>query len=371
MIKKLLIFASIASLFVVAMPQSVFAETTGYQDGSYILDADEGKHLTDSDWCAVQNKHLNWPDSLKTCNSGGGVISDFDKSTSSYVMMRDLQPEPPISMSCNGTTINMKTNRYRIYVAETGKKITFHKNGFQYYFTSNGPVTIGTIRAEPKSDPDYKCNWTGSFSNGQYETTYLSGITDPSTINAGNGFVIGNDLFAAQVGTNKVDYADSWDAAHFTNHVPYGESEGKSCSTLDIGCWVGKITSGFTNAIKEIVGLVGDLFSWLFVPAADEVSNAFNEFGTFMNAKLGFLAYPFDFIGGVFNAFTSGSSWCNSSSCSKSFGNLFGHNFTVNLGQTQTTMPTLWTWFTGMVRGLTIVALLFAVRQKYRSVTNK
>ncbi len=343
--------------------------------GSYLFNPDDGKYLTDSEWCNAQGKHLSWPTSLATCNTGGGTVPGFDKSTSSYAIFRDNQPAGQ-TVTCGGQTRAYATNRFTIFVASAGKKMTFYKgldaNGTQqYYITSNAPYNVATIRAEPNSDPDYKCNWTGSYSLGQYESTSGGNIVDPNAISGFRGSLLGSDLQAGQVGAVNVDYSSSWDVAHLTNHVPYGQDGAANCGTLDIGCWVGKLTSGFTNGIKALFGLFVDGFQWLFVPDGGTIKSSYDSLSTFMNAKLGFLAYPFTFIGNVFAAFTSGSSWCNSSSCIKNFGTLFGQPFVLNLGQVQTTMPTIWTWFTAMIRGITILLLLLAVRGKYRSVTAK
>ena len=342
----------------------------------YVLDSDPGAHLSDSEWCNAQGKHLSWPTAVSTCNTGGGTTT-FDKANSSYAMFRSYptQINNPDYTPTNGKPQYLKTNRFVMYVASTGHKITFYKgpdaNGNQqYYLTSDAFISVVNIVAEPNSDPDFKYNWTGSYSLDQYSTGVTSGI-NPADIPNFRGVVIGNDQFVAQVGAVNVNYASSWDMGHFTNNVPYGEDGAANCGTLDIGCWVGKLTSGFTNGIKALFGLMVDAFKWLFIPDGTQIKSSFDDLTTFMNNKLGFLAYPFTFIGNVFNAFTSGSSWCNDTGCSKNFGNLFGHPFNVNLGQMQTTMPSIWFWFTGMIRGLTILTLLLAVRQKYRAVTSK
>jgi formate-dependent nitrite reductase membrane component NrfD len=90
-----------------------------------------------------------------------------------------------------------------------------------------------------------------------------------------------------------------------------------------------------------------------------------------MDLKLGFLTYPITFIANMFGAFTSSSSWCTSGSCTKSFGNFMGSNFTVDLNQMQTTMPTLWAFLLAALRGLTVLALIFGIRKKYMEVIHK
>lgn len=372
-----LIIVAVVIAAVSMMPASSYALDS--QQVGYILPSNEGVHLTDSKWCATTTADKSWPYSLANCNTGSGVISDFNKDTSSYVMFKAIDDGTTVNpnyTSTNGQPQYLKLNRYTIYVAEAGKKIIFYKGkdalgGTQYYFTTNGnTMRSATIRAEPNSDPDYKYNWTGSFASGAYNISVGSTFTMTS-VNGGRGFVIGNDRYDSEVGAINVDYAASWDFAHMTNHVPYGTDGAPGCGTLDIGCWVGKLTSGFTNGIKELFGLMVDAFKWLWVPDGSVIKSSFDDLNTFMNNKLGFLAYPYTFLSNLLNSFNSSSSWCNSTSCVKNFGNLFGHAFTVNLGQTAATMPTLWTWFTAMLRGILVLTLILAIRQKYRQVTAK
>jgi len=371
----LFLFGFIVASVIGIFPQKAAALES--QQVGWVLDSSQAKHLSEAHWCSTTTANKSWPTSLKTCDTGGGKLANFNEKTSSYVMFEDLQAvlTNPDYTPTNGQPQYLKQNRFTIYVARPGKKITFWSTtdslgGKQYYFTSTDVIDRAYVRAEPNTDPDFKYNWRGAYAAGQYETGAGSPL-NPATANGGRGFVIGNDLFASQVGAVNVDYASSWDMGHFTDHVPYGTDGKDGCGTLDIGCWVRSITSGFTQGIKELFGLFMDAIKWLFVPDSDELHNAWQEFSDFMEAKLGFIAYPFTFFANVFNAFDSGSSWCNSSSCVKNFGNLMGRNFTVNLRQTQSNMPTLWNWFTGMIRGLTVVALLLAVRGKYRQVTNK
>lgn len=106
-------------------------------------------------------------------------------------------------------------------------------------------------------------------------------------------------------------------------------------------------------------------------PSPTAMQTEFNSLESFFNAKLGFLVYPFSFFAGVFNAFTSSSSWCNTTTCTKSFGNIFGTPYTVNLTQLSTTMPQLWSFLLIFMRGALIVGLLYGIRAKYLEVMSK
>lgn len=359
------------ALIVTALPMPKASALESQQIG-YLLEASTGPHLSDSEWCNAQGKHLSWPTALSTCNTGGGVVSGFNKTSSSYVIFRSLEPTPRLN---DGSGHTLNTNRYQLFIAQPNKKITFYRgldaNGaLQYYFTSDDYITKAEIRAEPNTDPDYKYNWTGSFSSGQYYSTSTS-IFSPSTVNGGRGFVIGNDLYDSQVGAINTTYAESWDLGQFSKTVPYGEDGNANCGTMDIGCWVGKITSGFTTGIKELFGLMVDGFSWLFIPDGKVVKAQFDTSNALMTAHLGFLSYPFTFLGDFYNSFNSTSSWCNDTSCTKHLGNVMGSDFTLNLGAMQRMTPTIWTFMTLALRGIAVIMLIFTLRAKYMEVVTR
>jgi hypothetical protein len=372
MIKRIMMVVIAITITIPLLPLQTSADGIVQQ---YLLESDPGNHLTDSFWCQAQNKNLSWPTAIGTCNTGGGAIQGFDKTNWSYVILRNVDPgntPNPNYTSSNGQPQYLHKNVFTIIVASPNHKLTFYKNSTdnQYYITSDAVMTKAFIQAEPNSDPDYKYNWTGAYSLDQYQTG-VQGYFDPTVIPNFKGFVIGNDIYSGQVGTNNVTYASSWDMGQFTSHVPYGDDGASSCGTLDIGCWIGKLTQGFTDGVKALFGLLVDGFKWLFIPDSGSINDEWNGLNSFLQQHLGFLVYPFTFVGNFFSAFTSNDSWCSSTSCSKDFGTLYGHHFNVNLGQMQSTMPTVWAWFSGMLRGLVILALLLAVRQKYRQVTSR
>ena len=104
----------------------------------------------------------------------------------------------------------------------------------------------------------------------------------------------------------------------------------KTCDTLDIGCHVDNILTMIKNvfvrignffvSIWEAIVLIGeffvdffvklgeffvDLFQSLFIPDSDDVKDTFDTLSTFLNNKLGFLMFPFDFIINFLNRFIS------------------------------------------------------------------
>ena len=65
----------------------------------------------------------------------------------------------------------------------------------------------------------------------------------------------------------------------------------------------------FFNSILDFFGSIlsdfGDLLVSLFVPDSDEFSSVFDTLSSFLNNKLGFLMFPFDFIIDFLNRFVN------------------------------------------------------------------
>ena len=369
--------AKFITLFIAFVVAAVmfFPVTTSALDGqavSYVLNASDGIHLTDTKWCSTTNK--SWVTAVKTCASGAGSLSYFNQQTSSYVLFKKVELSPqltnPSYTTTNGQPQYLKTNRYKLYVASENKKLSFYKNADnQYYVTSTDTINQFDITAEPNSDPDYKYNWTGGFSSGQYTVTANTSINP--NVAGYKGIVIGNDVYEGQVGAVNVDYASSWNVGKFTNWVPVGEEGTPGCGTLDIGCWIGSLTRGFTQGVKEMFGLMIDAFVWLWVPDGTKIKASFDSMATTLGDRLGFLSYPFTFLASFWGAYNSSSNWCNSTTCVKSLGTVFGTNFTINFGAMQQETPTVWTFLTLAARGLAVVTLMFALRAKWVEVTTK
>jgi hypothetical protein len=150
------------------------------------------------------------------------------------------------------------------------------------------------------------------------------------------------------------DIAQTWkneDFADPPSNLEYSTSDSSSsgCGVLEVGCWIG----------------------YYFKPNSTTTQASFTRLNDSMQLKLGFLTYPITFIADMFGAFTSSSAWCTSTSCTKSFGDFMGANFTLNLNQMAATMPTLWNFLMGALRGLTVLALIFGIRKKYMEVIHR
>lgn len=96
-------------------------------------------------------------------------------------------------------------------------------------------------------------------------------------------------------------------------------SQLKQCETLDIGCHVDNILTMIKNIFVRIGNFfvsileffsslfieLGNLLTSLFVPNSDDVNSVFDTLSTFLNNKLGFLMFPFEFIIDFLNRFVS------------------------------------------------------------------
>lgn len=308
----------------------------------------------------------NWPKHIKDGPNTGSIPNGtkFDYAKGSYVIYKTVSDHAlaPYSNS-EGTE---RQNRYKlVFLPTENGKIRMTYDGTNAIMKYNGGITgLTAITSEPVSESKvWKKVWDG-FGNGDglfvssgsiYTSgTYTLSLTDVQCV----------------VVAHEVQYDDSWPFTAFIANQSYGD-ENKKCKVTDLMCILAKAANSIENAFQAVGMAIVQAIGYIFAPDGEQLANLWDEFYDWMQLKLGFLIYPFEFITGVFNAFTSGSSWCNSSSCTKNFGNFMGRNFTINLGQTQQTMPTLWTWFVAMIRGITIVTLLLAVRHKYRGITHK
>jgi hypothetical protein len=195
------------------------------------------------------------------------------------------------------------------------------------------------------------------------------------TVSYGGSSSQGYGSMGCVIASVNVEYDATYDGPRFVSTGLYTQgqaSDGTSnCTALNFGCWIGKIGDSVTGAVDTIAQQITKGFAYLFAPNSSETKKSFDDLNGFMTGKLGFLVYPITFVANLFGAFTSGSSWCNSTSCSKSFGNFYGQPFNVNLTQMQTTMPTLWAFLLAALRGITVLVLIFGIRSKYMETMKK
>ncbi|HEX8182085.1 MAG TPA: hypothetical protein VF575_00610 [Candidatus Saccharimonadales bacterium] len=198
-----------------------------------------------------------------------------------------------------------------------------------------------------------------------YITTYA---TNSGSTSIYQGYYTQNIMDTLAYAVN-VKFDSSYQSTKGVNDVP--STATKVCSALEFSCWMGDLGDNITGAVSGMAQNILKGIAFLFSPDSGRISAIFDNFQQFMNQKLGFLVYPFEFFGGFLGAFTSGSSWCSESSCNKNFGNIFGQPFTINLIQMKSTMPALWTYALLFLRGMLILALIYGIRRKYLEVMTR
>lgn len=348
-----------------------------FPNDGYILDAPFGNtYLKSNRWCAVQSKSLTWADSLKTCDTGGGAIPSFDPNKSSYVIFKLNQENVltnPTYTPTNGQPKFLKLNRYRLLMsANPNVKLTAYKNADgQYYVTSSGPIIRAQIIAEPKDDIDYKYNGWANDSTA-FQTTDVATF-DPASSATFKGYVVGNDVYSAQVSAINIDYASSWNYARFNDSVQVGTSDNNGgCSLWDVGCVVGNAFANLSNTFQDLVVSIVKGISSMWIPNPANIQKSFDNTTTFFKTKLGFLYYPVEFTSNLFNAFKgTGGQSCANNACMLTFGNFFGKPFQLEVSSLQRTAPQIWTWVQLLLQGLTAMAVVFMFRRKLLKVMSQ
>lgn len=303
----------------------------------------------------------DWGAAIKAIS--GGAFSDFDYDTSSYVVFHN-------DNSFGGNTNN---NRYQVLVADAGKKLSLDEiSGVPKVRVSNNYIRQAGVISEDQNIPAYNGNWTGGFSANQKSAS--AGSTNTSTTGATIGIysgTSGTNIYDCEYGAKNVTYGPSWTSAQFNGTILHGSGTGSTCGSLDVACYVGKALQGVQNTIVSGVSAVLNVLGAWFIPDSATLSDDFDNVTSNLSAHLGFLTYPPTFLVDFYGAFDSSSSWCNDTSCTKYLGTIFGAPFTLNLGAMKDVTPTLWSFMTAAVRGLTVLAIIFALRHKFLEVTRR
>lgn len=126
------------------------------------------------------------------------------------------------------------------------------------------------------------------------------------------------------------------------------------CNPWDITCMV----TGFLDQF-------GRFMSDLFVPDFGFIGTSLANLNTVFQDKLGFIYYPFTFIGTFLNGVYIASS---SPSCTVDFGNLYGLDANYNFCAFQSELPTFFTWAQYALIGTTSFSLMFALNTKLQGV---
>lgn len=128
----------------------------------------------------------------------------------------------------------------------------------------------------------------------------------------------------------------------------------EECDVADMWCHF----RNFGVMLKSM--LVG-----LFVPNGVTIREKFNAMMSSLMTTLGFLGYPLDFIIGVFGAISNNTTALGGK---LNFGNFFGGNVQIDLAALQTANSSLFDLVMNIVRGSTVLSLIFILRRKYLEV---
>jgi len=170
------------------------------------------------------------------------------------------------------------------------------------------------------------------------------------TINVNGTFILGGSNTGCEISDGALDCGEN---------DPYTD-----CSTfgLDLG--------GYFNCIMNNFGLwLRNTLINLFVPSWSFFNSWVDDFGTFLNQKLGFIYSSFGFITGLFSGIIAGGT---TGTCTIAPpGTFFGATFSVDICTFQTVVGnTVWGIIQGLVISLTILAMAFAAYRKYLEVVD-
>jgi len=313
----------------------------------------------------------DWPGMLKAPttqapNSGAGLTS-FNYDTDSYFIYKT---------TANQTGLR---NVFTVVFAESSNnnKLTLDQtgggSGDRIFY--NGTIWVNqTLVSEPNTIKAPSQNWAGSpggswvgFNDGTFA---IQGSTSSF------GSITLNNTISCVVVAHNMSYSPGWTYDPFPGNLDYAQGVGtgtsQTCAALDIACSIKSVFRKVEDTFIAVGQAIVNGIAILFKPDTASIQADFNSLSTFLNNKLGFIAYPFTFLVDVFNAFSGTSNnWCTTSSCTKDFGTLFGHDFIVDLNAPQIAYPTLWAWFKNFIIGVTVLELLIAIYGKYKAIIRR
>lgn len=168
------------------------------------------------------------------------------------------------------------------------------------------------------------------------------------------------------LGVPYATFGTTYDGRTTFSTVYPSESTTSPCNgALDVGCWIARAFTGVSDTFLNVMRAFTSAFVSFWLPDTEAISTSFSDLQTTLSTKLGFLTFPAVFLIDVFNAFNPSTSWCTSTTCSKSFGNFYGAPFTLNFLTLKVVAPSMWDLLIGFVRGITIFSLIVMLRKKF------
>jgi hypothetical protein len=309
-----------------------------------------------------------WADAVK--NTGD---SNFNYETSSYIIFQkklfnDYKFAYPVNY-------NVDWSQYYIVYAPVGKKLSLSIANYSTFGstlfiqpTAGSTLKHGTINV---NSPKYLFpdNRYLHGMNYQASTDISTPIPFPILSSSQWSDSQAIDYVVAQ---RNLEYAPSFTALSttFTNTVnqnEYNGSTSEQCGTLDIVCNVKKITSGMANTLQSAVKSIIDFIVSIFWPTQSVIEDKLLTIRAIHDESFGFMGGVLSFMGNFVNALTSSAydTTCTPTSCPKTFGNFYGQPFTIDFATPGKVMPSLFSWFRGMLIAVTAISVIFMYRRKY------
>ena len=341
--------AALAVLLVVLSAFAVYApqRASAWSAAQLPLCTSSGTNL-DWGWRTAIESTSSWTNTLSA--TYGKTIEDFD----SAIMFR-FAGGTTTYLSIGGEDLGPSA-----YVNQ------FHKNTTtgKYYFTQKRASSDGTVYSNTKT----LYGWTNGSTSLTSTFVHLQ-ATDtekiPSDANQGTSNDIGCIQFA-----KGFQYPAGYDGYFYNDVIP---DESGVCSGIDIACRISGIFSGIADTFVGVGQAILRGLAALWIPDGAATKAKIDAFSDFMEAKLGFIAYPFVFFADLFDSFDASGSWCNTTSCALS-APVWGGEATATLDLLA--MPhmgygDLWNWFLLFLRGTTVVGLLVMLNNRFREVMQK
>lgn len=301
-------------------------------------------------------KAAAWTGALPGCNQALNTFAgdlkeaietkdtSFNHNESSFLYARGAADHQ------NAIDANNYDNMYLYYV-NAPNKLKFKKlTATTYGFTAESGTLVNRMHI---------------ISREVKTSTYPDGVTTISGVNAPP-----HELGCVTSAVN-VLYSSDWDVYKFTETV-YGGTGEAQCSATDIACKISRVFRRVADTFHAVGQAILRGIAVLFAPDSADFNELYTDFTSFFDTKLGFLLYPFQFIGSMFNAYNDTSNqWCTMSNCQKSLGEVYGTEMKLDVLQWRLTAPALFNFLTATLRGLTVLALAFAIHRKYLEVIKK
>jgi len=313
--------------------------------------------------CASSMNTWDWPawtakSSPRSGSVTGGGVPGFDAANFSYLVVG----------IAHSATYSWLSSLYMFTATTPQDKLVLYEDSSGNEHVKS--IQNGTVYVETINDDSNLSNHTVNFVPSLY--AYSSG-TDYQITGSAAYNPVGASPICVEF-TKNVLYDTSFTDPKYTNGPGWtsgvgGPSSGPSCSGItDVVCYMSNLFSSVGNSIANAFQAFGVGLYSLFVPSGQQLSADWNAFSSTMQTKLGFLLWPFSFVTSLFSATLSPTTPC----CTIGAGTFMHASWPgINLKYASIALPTLWSFLTDMIKGLSILILLFALRRKFLEITHK